>query len=377
MKRGWILIFSVLLEAAAIAGLFFLFPITIIGGIGALPFVFLVLPFMMIYFWWARNNLFFTFVPEGRAKIVVRGDAFKSALIQWKGHDLARRPSGNTDTWDVIERPDQPKHFWGGLRFYGLWPLDDIYLYGFAWTNVLQDGTVQKHPKQAIDYVLVKVDVYWAQVQKAEDKKMLPLDVEMVLTMRVINPYKALFRVQNWLETVINRIEPAVRDAITGDTYERWISGEEDLADRIISDRETKKLLKELRSSFGVEVSAIEVRSINPTTAELDESRRATLKKYFAEKEKERIAVEADAEKRRLGTVYGAIQKFGDLGKLIRTLEMLEKSPGQGAKWVLGVPGLGGLLNQVFPGRDVSALSPNEINDLLEELRKLLGRPRS
>ncbi len=399
-KRGWILGISIVSELViGILPWFFAWWIGLVGTVIAIT----VLPFCLIYFWWARRNLFFTFVPEGRAKIVVRGDQFDKVLMQWEGYVFD--DDGNvvpTNKWvkkgevlDVVEvldrengevkikrrrkpitgakiYPSKKKKCLGGLRFYGLWPLEDIYLYDFAWTNVLQDGTVQKHPKQTIDYVLLKVDVYWARVQKAEDSQMLPLDVELVLTIRVVNPYKTLFRVQNWLETVINRTEPAVRDVITEDTYEKWISEKEDLADRIISDKETQELLKELRSSFGVEVMAIEVRSINPTTAELDEARKATLKKYFAEKERDRITVEADAERRRLKAVYKTIQQFGDLGKLVRVLEALEKSPGAGAKWVI-LPGLTDIISQVFPGRGSSSLTSDEarqIRELLEQFRK-------
>lgn len=359
IKRGWILGISIAIEIVVIWATFY-FPLPLPGILRALGVAgFTIWPFIAIYFWWAPNNLFFTFVPEGRAKIVVRGDAFKRALFQWEDHDLARHPSDSIELWDVVERPDQRRHFWGGLRLYGLWPLDDIYLYGFAWTNVLQDGTVQKHPKQTIDYILVKVDVYWAQVKKAEDKKMLPLDVELVLTIRVVNPYKALFRVQNWLETAINRIEPAVRDAITEDTYENWISKEKDLADRIISDRETQELLKELRSSFGVEVMAIEVRSINPTTAELDEARKATLKKYLAEKERDAIVVTADAEGKRIKTVYDMVQRYGDLGRLVRTLEAVEKSPLAASLAVQAIPGLQEVLRDVFRKPSESAAPQN------------------
>lgn len=367
MKRGWILGISIFSElVVGILPWFFTWWIGLVGAVIAIT----VLPFCLIYFWWAPHNLFFTFVPEGRAKIVVRGDAFRKALIQWEGHGLARHPSDGIDVWDVVERPGLARRFFGGLRLYGVWPLDDIFVYDFSWTGITQNGQVEPHIKEPLDYILVKIDVYWAQVKKAEDNNMLPLDVELVLTIRVINPYRALFRVQNWLETVINRIEPAVRDAITEDTYEKWISEDKDLADRLISDKETQELLKEIRSNFGIEVIAIEVRGINPTTAELDESRRATLRKYFAEKERDRIIVEADAERQRLEAVYKAIQGFGDLGKLIRTLEALEKSPGEGAKWVV-LPGLTDILSQVFPGKEPSSLTPEEIGRFREILSQL------
>ncbi len=374
MNRGLILVTSLAVGVALGCIIWFFLPVNAALKsfvlLAALP----ATSFLLVYFWWAPNNLFFTFVPEGRAKVVVRGDAFKKALLQWEGHKLAMFSSQDHNAGDVIEGGlNLRKHFLGGLRFYGFWPIDDIYLYDFSWTNVLQDGTVQPHPKQTLDYCLVKKDVYWAKVWKAEDKKMLPLDVELVLTIRILNPYKALFRVQNWLETTINRIEPAVRNAISRKAYKTWIGGEADLADKIYKQEEVDDLLKEFRSDLGVDVRAIEVRSINPTTAEVDRAREATLKKYFAEQDRERITVEAEAERRRLNAVYGTIQEFGDLGKMIRLLEALEKSPGEGSKLILPIPGMADLISQVFPGKEPSSLSPEEIRNLrgfIEGLRE-------
>lgn len=84
MKRGWILFWSFVLEASVIAALLlpapFIFPwsttaglvFAVVDGLVA-ALVVLGLGFLLVYFWWAPNNLFFTFVPEGRVKIVVRG----------------------------------------------------------------------------------------------------------------------------------------------------------------------------------------------------------------------------------------------------------------------------------------------------------------
>lgn len=338
------------------------------GGIVGIA-VMVVVGFLLIYWWWAPNNLFFTFVPEGRAKVVVRGDAIRKVLIQWEGHVL-------TDARDVTERPTR-KRFLGGLRWYGFWPFDDIYIYDFSWTNVRQNGEIQIHEKETLDYILLKDDTYWAKVEKAEDQKLLPLDIELVLTIRVLNPYKALFQVENWLETVINRTEPAVRDRITEDTYENWIVKPKDLADRIVSDLETKELLREFKERYGVDLRAIEVRAIDPGK----EYRDATVAKYLAEKEKDKILVQAEAERerikkvaqgetQRIKKVYAQVQEFGDLGKLVRILEAMEKSPGEGAKWVIPLPGMTELLSQVFPGRKVESLKPEDVRTLREIIEK-------
>ncbi len=96
----------------------------------------------------------------------------------------------------------------------------------------------------------------------------------------------------------------------------------------------------------------------------------ATKKKFVAEQEKKKTIIDAEAEKQRIAKVYGKILELGDLGKLIRTLEALEKSPGQGAKWIIPVPSMADLFSQVFPGRNPDTLKTEEIRILREMLEK-------
>jgi len=350
IRRGWVLFYSCLLEMVAtiITIAFFGLPL-------AIPFVvivFLVIGFLLIYFWWAPRNLFFTFVPEGRAKMVVRGDAFEKALIQWSGRSLAAVsvPEQKIDVGDVIETPDK-KAFFGGLKFYGWWPVSDILIYPFSWTNRLPDGEIKEHKREIIDHILLKPDVYWARVSEAEDKNLLPVDVEMVLTIRIVNPYKALFRIQNWLETVINRTAPAVRDRLTEKEFDKWITEPADLGKEIFSDLVQNGLLNEFGKEYGVEVQKIEVTSINPPA----NYREATLKRFVAERERDAVLVGADAEQKRIAAVYGAIQAFGDLGKLARFLEALEKAK-EGTRWIIPSGLLPDLTGQVLTAEEVAQL---------------------
>jgi len=341
----------------------------LVGGTVGIT-VIVAVGFLLIYWWWAENNLFFTFVPEGRAKHVVRGDAYRKTLIQWKGHTLATRKTRGVDVGDVVEVETQKglnwftspikrlktffRGFFGGFEFYGWWPLDDIYIYDFSWTNRTQDGQIQRHEKELLDYLILKDDIYILEVKDAEDKDLLPLTIKLALTARILGPYKSSFCIQNWLETLLNRMGPAVRDKITERSYGDWIKEKGDLADLIISDPETKRLLKKFRKYYGIEVRAIEIIEIDPG----EEYRKATLQKFLAEREKERIKA-----------VYEEIEAHGDIGKLIRTLEALEKSPGEGSKWVI-LPGLTDLISQVFPGRTPETLKSEDIKMLREIIKE-------
>lgn len=259
------LAYGILVGVISITGYLLLY---CLGGL-----VFLVL---FIWFGLAPRNIFFTFVKEGTAKIVVRGDKFQKVLIQWEGYAL-------DEDWNVVERAARGR-FFGGMRLYGFWPFDQIYTYNFQWTGVAENGEIQAHPKKRIDYVLLKDDVYWAKIEKAEDNELLPLDVEVLLTQRVVNPRKALFAIQNWLETIINRTKPAVRDSITLSTYRKLIAEEEAIGEGVYNRLEKRDILKgEFLDRYGVEIRRIEIKSINPEK----KFREATLKKWLGEREAE------------------------------------------------------------------------------------------
>ena len=339
----------------------------------------LILLFLVIWYGLAPSNRWFTFVKEGSAKIIVRGKKFEKTLIQWEDHTFKITKDGRQikeeDNWEVVEGKE-PRRPLGGFRCYGFWPIKDVYIYNFKWTGIAEDGQTVHHPRETLDYVLLRDDVYWCQVENAEDIKLLPLTLEVLLTVRIINPYKACFRIQNWLETVINRMKPMVRDIITQDEFENWIKRKEALGGEIY--QKANLLLTEFLERYGVEVRKIQVKEINPPT----DYRNITLKKYTAERERDRIIVEADAERQRLETVaqgekirietvYGGIDKFKDLGKLVRSLEAMEKSPLAASVTVQAIPGLSEMLRGVF-GKPPEETTLKEIRELREMVEKLM-----
>lgn len=334
-----------------------------------------------VFAWYflAPTNRYFTFVKEGTAKVTVKGDAFEKALIQWEGYTF-------DEEWNVVVDGTQkdgktyrePYHLLGGFRYYGFWPIKDIYIYWFKWSGVTEDDKVTHHPRELLDFILLKDDVYWVEVEQAEDKNLLPLKIELVFTIRIINPRKALFDVQNWLETVINRSKPAVRDFITQDEYANWIKKKADMGKEIFEGLEKEKLLEEeFKQRYGVEVRKIQVKDINPPEG----YREKTLAPYLADLEKQATIIKAEGEKKatvikaegeeeRIEKIFSRIAKFGDTGKLVRTLEAAEKSPLAASLTVQAVPGLPEALRGIF-GRPPAEVSTQEFRRLRETVEKL------
>jgi hypothetical protein len=333
-----------------------------------------ILLVLNVYYVFAPRGWFVTIVPEGKAKAVMRMEGFEKFLIQWKGYTFDYSKDGD-DKWTVIEGKE--RHLFGGLRWVGIPPFWSIYKYEFSWIGVDVNGNPIPHVKEILDHIPLKEDVYAAEVAEAEDRELLPLSLWLLETMWVINPYKALFRVENWSEMIINRIRPLGRDYITSSPFKDLITMLPAIGQEVHTRIEASGGLgEEFKERYGVEVRKSEVRQINPPPG----YREATLKEWAAKREKERILVEAEAEKQRIATVYGAVREMGDVGKLIRTLEMFEKSPEKGTRWVINLPGgISDILSQAFPGRTIGVptpeggirVTPEELKALREELGRM------
>jgi hypothetical protein len=370
---GWLILWVVSLVGLVAAGILGLLSFwRLIGGLVWIGTATLLLA----WYWLAPTNRFFTFVKEGTVKIVVKGDAVVKILIQWTGYTLDGEGSvvpDGTETGGKVFR--ESWHPFGGFRYYGFYPIKDIYAYWFKWSGVSEDGKVVHHEKELIDFALLKDDIYWALVDETEDKNQLPLEIELLLTIRITNPYKALFRIQNWLETAINRIKPAVRPVIPAYPYAKWITRKEFLGGQIFE--KTEALRKELSRDYGVDLRRVEVKDINPP----EKWRQNTIAPYFADLERQATIIKAEGDKKstilraegeeeRIEKIFSRINKFGDLGKLVRTLESAEKSPLAASLTVQAIPGLHEMLRGVF-GKPAGEITSEELRRLREAIEGL------
>ena len=289
------------------------------------------------------------------------------AIFKYKGKNQAGNVVEGEPKVGILQK------IFGSLHFF-LYPIEDVHYYFFQWTGLKEGGEVNFRKKRALDYILLKDYAYWFKADKVLDKKLLPLEVEVVMTLRIINPYKALFSVEYWLDTIISRSRPAVRDAITGDIYEKLIKKTDSVGRTIYNNLEDKGLLKEFKERYGVEIRKTEVKEINPP----EEHVKYILKEYFAKIEakanvaiargkKEVLRITGEGEAQRINAVYSAIQKFGGLGELIKTLESVEKSPLAASLAVQAVPGLPEALKGIF---SKESLNKKDIKDLVDAMKK-------
>lgn len=337
--------------------------------------LFLVLAFILIYYVFAPRGWFWTFVNEGTCKAVMKMGSFDKLLIQWRGRTFDR-------DWNVVEKEEEARLF-GGLRWVGIPPFWKIYKYKFSWTGVDVNGQLTPHQKEELDYVLLMEDVYWLKIAGAEDVNLLPIDIELLVTMQVVNPYRALFKVQNWSEMVMNRLKPLFREYVATISFKDLLLKKEEEKQEIFKHLLKLGMLQEFENDYGVRIKegGIEIKRVDPTPIEgVPSIREITLRKYIAEQDRERVLVEADAERQRLGVVaqgekdrvkivYNALQEFGDLGKLIRALEAIEKSPLAASLTVQAVPGLQEVLKGVF-----DKTPEEEMKKTLQEVIDLLKK---
>jgi len=259
----------------------------IAGGIIGIIII-LIATFIVLYFIWAPNDVFGTFPEEGFAIILVEGMGFKKLFLKFKdfGFDL---------NWNIVKESDKKIHQKEikGMCFF-LWPFQRRYVYRLKWTKYSEKGeSISK--QEVLKSVLVKSYVYFVGISSAEDHSLMPINIGLAVEMRIINPVKAIYKIQNWYGSAANFIQGGVRDEIRKRDYIEWINLSESISLGDYFEKEMKdSTIEKIREDFGVEVVKIKVVQIEPSDKRYIE---ASTRKKLAEFEKEAIVVEADAEK--------------------------------------------------------------------------------
>lgn len=312
----------------------------------------------------ASKDWFYSFVTEGTAKIVVHGGEFHKIVMSWEGY-------GFDDKWNVVEKKSG-KSLFGGARYIGFYPFFKVYLYRLRWSSPRENGEIVDHD-EVLPHVLLKEHIYAVKVKGAEDKAKVPLDIILLITLRVVNPYKFIFASQDTFEVIQNRIAALFRDYVGTKTYAALITAPTGkTADTMWKKLVGRSLINSFESEYGVKVKdhGIDIREITPPA----EYAQAATRKQQAEEAREQTIIDADAERRRLEAVYETINKFGDKGVLFRAMEALEKSPLAASMVVQSIPGLQQALQGVLGKQPQDATSQKEINDALKKILAFMAK---
>ncbi|MFA5173182.1 MAG: SPFH domain-containing protein [Candidatus Paceibacterota bacterium] len=190
-------------------------------------FLALILLFPVVIRFLAYNNFVFTIVEEGTAKMILCFGGFHRLVMNYKNHYFNQQ-------WDIVEEKSQERK--GGLaelveailpflmlknvKVVGIPFIHSVHWYKFKWTSYEQEGSgqgiksVAQTKERIIDYILVMDDFYFVRIDEAETEEKIQVNVNILMGLRIVNPYKSLKKVQKWLEATTDLIKPSFRSFI-------------------------------------------------------------------------------------------------------------------------------------------------------------------
>jgi len=271
----------------------------------AVPAIFVGLPWALAHF-----NLGFTFVREGEAKAVMAGQRVVRFVMNFSGRRLTVPADSSLDEWSAWEVEPVPsghrekKFFlwqWLGIHWLGPWPFRTIHRYKFRWADVIMGDDGVEKPRfrdETIDSVFVKDTIYYGKVEGAEtgpapgmeEAERLPINLGYLLTIRVCNPYKALFQIHRWNESLLSRVSQVARDYVGERSYDQLIA-EEGAGTAQGFSAKVQALAQEVREEYGIEILDANIFSVDPLGW-----REETMKRFIASQEAEAIEITAKAK---------------------------------------------------------------------------------
>ena len=313
----------------------------------------------------ALSNLWFTFGREGAAKAVMNGGVFSHFLVWWQGH-RANDPrkwsfKRRVRRWEILETNKKVSQYkwwqlhWRwlelfGIYWYGLYPFKQIYTYKFEWTEQRagsHNEPLPWHRNELTDFIFLKNFPYWVRLSAAEDLDNEALDLDYLLTVQIVNPYWALFRIDDWLDRTSADANNKAKMYVGARNFEA-IKREKLTPDQTMSEFAQDLLVINTNSvtepdangtisSYGVKITAASLVEVAFAGSNAQEVAAATTAKIIAKRNAEarvetakgdaKAAVKAAKGKAKaIRAVNDAVKEYGSLGLALRQIEALEST---------------------------------------------------
>src|SRR3989338_8369465 len=233
------------------------------------------------------------------------------------------------DPYDIVRdmRSEEMKEkniflpkFLRNIRWVGIPPFYNIYSYRFRWASFEQrynekTRTLVTKPitiEKMLRYVTLKDDVYNMTVESAETQEVIPLNVEIAITANIINPRKALFQIEKWLEVVVNQVGAKIRKFVGTQGYfelvqakfeEKNLLGNDLKEERLLSDKNLEFIISSIRSIYGVNIKRVQIKELNPATKEAEEFIKASIQEFISARQSAGWKKEAEGLERKFGAI--------------------------------------------------------------------------
>ncbi len=244
----------------------------------------------------------FTFIEEGKAKIIVKGDLIDRMIMVFADHSFARVGSRDSAKyWQIKRKPGNAEDpledvYWlfrpwaryvyavTGAVFTGIYPFQRVREYTLERTKVhrnekttsedisdsdkgLQGSNIFLEVEEDIsDHLRVQQFIYPIRIPAADTQDKVSVNILAVLKARVTNPHKAAFATPRWDHQLVNLATDAVNNYTRISPLDLVLSAKDDngakgLNRAILS-------IKEDERKYGIEIEGVDILDISPNLPE-------------------------------------------------------------------------------------------------------------
>ena len=275
----------------------------------------------------AKEDYFFSFSQQGAVKVVMRGDEASYYFGSISGFRIHPRTGAILSIADFEQLSDIDKKEWkthpsvGPFRFVGIGavfitPIWRILEYDFHWLKlVMPQGQtsyqmIARDEKSKVIFHRYPYPVMVGAAETGGDDKTtpekkevegLPLDIELLATIELVNASKALFGSLpsgNWLTQVVNRVVTRTRHYVGNKGYMDVISEKEAGDKSAISAyiRDLNEGDDGIITLYGVKIVSIDILKIDIAGSRKEAIQAASTAEYEARRAAEALKVRTDGE---------------------------------------------------------------------------------